>query len=637
MTAREILDRHAAEFQEATGLQIELGEDGGGRIFIVIRQVPFPPGLFGVDKSDVLFITDRQYPYSALDMFWTDRDSNRIPNSIVRNCSPQLVVDNGTPIIVISNNIDSTVVRGPVRIRDVRYAVLDRAVSLARLNNFDSSFNASLQVLFQGDTDIPPGGKFSRQVPGGAQPGQWVVARWDNFAPAIQGYDSSAARDWFEVKVPARGGGQQGWIQLPSMPAGPKNKNVKDGGCIAYKPDSTGEYVYGLKGNGRCEFYRYNIATNTWVAKESIPAIGRSGKKKPVKKGAAIAAYPIWKHTKNEEETCWVVCCTKGNATLDFWRYNPRLSGTPTYPWAQLADIPAGAKPVKEGAGMVRIPVNDTMRVFLLKGSGTQEFYRYTHITAAWATMAPAPLGASGKTWKNGSCIAYDSLNHTIYALKGSYNELHAYDVATNTWTAKASLPLVGSLGKKKKCKDGGGIAYLGGELYAQKGGGTREFWCYNPATDAWTQTEDMPVGGGKPVKGGGGLCAGTNSTYSLKGNNTLEFFSYTPAAFDQLQAASFKPQTEAQAQAPSSSFKLEVSPSPFTGATTIRYALPRAGNATLKLYDVAGQLVSTLANGYHNAGASSFALQASSLPAGIYILRLSSETTTLTQKLIIE
>jgi hypothetical protein len=72
MTAREILDRHAAEFQEATGLQIELCEDGGGRIFIVFRRVPFPPGLFGVDKSDVLFITDRQYPYSALDMFWTD-------------------------------------------------------------------------------------------------------------------------------------------------------------------------------------------------------------------------------------------------------------------------------------------------------------------------------------------------------------------------------------------------------------------------------------------------------------------------------------------------------------------------------------------------------------------------------------
>lgn len=72
MTAREILDRHAAEFQEATGLQIELGEDGAGRIFIVIRQVPFPLGLFGVDKSDVLFITDRQYPYSALDMFWTE-------------------------------------------------------------------------------------------------------------------------------------------------------------------------------------------------------------------------------------------------------------------------------------------------------------------------------------------------------------------------------------------------------------------------------------------------------------------------------------------------------------------------------------------------------------------------------------
>jgi len=72
MTAREILDRHAMEFQEATGLQVELVEDAGGRTFVLIRQVPLPPGLFGVEGSDVLFITDRQYPYSALDMFWTE-------------------------------------------------------------------------------------------------------------------------------------------------------------------------------------------------------------------------------------------------------------------------------------------------------------------------------------------------------------------------------------------------------------------------------------------------------------------------------------------------------------------------------------------------------------------------------------
>ena len=72
MTALEILERHAEEFRQATGLQVEIVENGGNRIFVVIRQVPLPPGLFAVERGDVLFITDKQYPYSALDMFWTD-------------------------------------------------------------------------------------------------------------------------------------------------------------------------------------------------------------------------------------------------------------------------------------------------------------------------------------------------------------------------------------------------------------------------------------------------------------------------------------------------------------------------------------------------------------------------------------
>lgn len=72
MTARETLERHAEEFLQAAGLAVEIVEEGGSRIFVVIAQVPLPPGLFNVEKSDVLFLTDKQYPLSALDMFWTE-------------------------------------------------------------------------------------------------------------------------------------------------------------------------------------------------------------------------------------------------------------------------------------------------------------------------------------------------------------------------------------------------------------------------------------------------------------------------------------------------------------------------------------------------------------------------------------
>ncbi len=72
MTAPEALRRHAEELRQVTNLTVEIIEGDGNRIYVVIRQVPLHPDLFTTDKSDALFIADRQYPCSALDMFWLE-------------------------------------------------------------------------------------------------------------------------------------------------------------------------------------------------------------------------------------------------------------------------------------------------------------------------------------------------------------------------------------------------------------------------------------------------------------------------------------------------------------------------------------------------------------------------------------
>lgn len=81
MAATSALDCHIDELHEATGLTIELLEEPG-RVGVVLRQVPLPVGLFRITTSDVLFLTDRQYPLSALDMFWTDLGVVRHDDSI---------------------------------------------------------------------------------------------------------------------------------------------------------------------------------------------------------------------------------------------------------------------------------------------------------------------------------------------------------------------------------------------------------------------------------------------------------------------------------------------------------------------------------------------------------------------------
>jgi N-acetylneuraminic acid mutarotase len=417
---------------------------------------------------------------------------------------------------------------------------------------------------------------------------------------------------------------ETGWVRKADLPLGPKSKKVKDGGCLAYSSDSSysSNSIYAFKGNNRCEFYKYNTQSNVWAAKESIPAVGATGKKKAVKKGGSLAQCVV-SHK---------LYATKGNNTTEFWEYDPGLDA---YPWTEKAPVPTGSKNVKEGTGAVSVQLGDTNYIYLLKGSGTQEFYRYNTSTNTWETRENVPLGASNKTWKNGSCLAYDGAN-TIYALKGSYNEFFSYSCSTNAWTSLASLPLIGAGGKKKKVKDGAGLAYHAGDVYAQKGGNTFEFWTYAVDSHKWVQYPDVPLGTGKKVKGGGALCASEDALYEFKGNNTLDFFKYGFSAVSS-QFAAYSPNEMSNSSSRTPQSTLRIAPNPFSTATAISYSLPRAGDVSLKLYDVTGQLIRVLASGYHNAGASSFVIPRSLLSSGIYVLKLVTENSSFTEKIIIE
>lgn len=63
--------------------------------------------------------------------------------------------------------------------------------------------------------------------------------------------------------------------------------------------------------------------------------------------------------------------------------------------------------------------------------------------------------------------------------------------------------------------------------------------------------------------------------------------------------------------------------PNPFNPTTTISYELPEAQNITLQIFDITGQLVETLYNGYKEAGHWDVTWNASDQSSGIYIYRL--------------
>ena len=75
--------------------------------------------------------------------------------------------------------------------------------------------------------------------------------------------------------------------------------------------------------------------------------------------------------------------------------------------------------------------------------------------------------------------------------------------------------------------------------------------------------------------------------------------------------------------------------PNPFNSSTTISYSLPKAGWTTLEVVDINGRLVQRLSDGWKEAGSYREVWEGGDCASGVYKVRLSSPTATITQSLI--
>ena len=177
------------------------------------------------------------------------------------------------------------------------------------------------------------------------------------------------------------------------------------------------------------------------------------------------------------------------------------------------------------------------------------------------------------------------------------------------------------------------------GLIYALKGNNTNEFWTYSINEDTWLI--EQPISEGvlrKRVKAGGSLCCNTSSgrLYGFKGGNTNEFWMYVPG----MGPVAGKQNSQAGAMAnssklSSSQFTFNISPNPISRTATVKYTLVEPGNVTLKLFDISGQLVQTIAR-HINSKQGNAVLNCDKLPAGIYVLRLETARGNLTKKIIV-
>ncbi|MEO0075448.1 MAG: T9SS type A sorting domain-containing protein, partial [candidate division WOR-3 bacterium] len=432
-----------------------------------------------------------------------------------------------------------------------------------------------------------------------------------------------------------------GWALKESIPH-PQDlkagKYVKDGACMAVEDGK----IYAFPGNKSWQFFKYTKGTpGYWTVLESIPYGPKSSdptklNKKKVGKGAAMCA---------EGDKIYAV---KGNGTTEFWVYYIKAEAPyPADTWIQLASVPID-KGLKNGTSMLHWGRAQVHKIYLLAGGrkvGEPNFFVYDIATGSWDTLPNAPTTPDNKPFKDGSCIVL--ADKKIWALKGGgkNNYLYMYDSIPQTWYLIESVPPIhSSIGKKKKVKVGASMTECDDLIYLIKGGGSGEFWAFNPEDSSWAEKETIPMlnNSTKSVpKAGACLTTLDDKVWLLKGNNSAEFWCYTPAPKDKsdmnipisdVSVTLSSPQNEII-----SSIRplLSITPNPFTKITTISYVVPKAGRVSLKLYNATGSLIKTIIEEYHSAGVHTCNL--SNIASGVYFVRYTTEISNQEIKLVVK
>jgi hypothetical protein len=76
--------------------------------------------------------------------------------------------------------------------------------------------------------------------------------------------------------------------------------------------------------------------------------------------------------------------------------------------------------------------------------------------------------------------------------------------------------------------------------------------------------------------------------------------------------------------------------PNPFNPETIIRYSLPVNGYVAVSVYDILGREVATLVDGFGTAGTHEVRWDASEVPGGVYVCRLTAGGVSMTRKLLV-
>jgi len=436
---------------------------------------------------------------------------------------------------------------------------------------------------------------------------------------------------------------EMGWAPKESLQFGLKppdfvkfnKKYPGKGAALCYDGNNT---IYATRGNGTWEFWAYTISDSTWTAKAFVPSTQKL-------KGGTSIAYKGGK-------VYLLAGAQKKDNYNNFFVYNPPEDTVGDSPWTALAGAPiippatGKAKPFKDGSAISII--GNT--IYAIKGGDKYNFfYAYDIDSNEWTEMESIPRIHPQLLKKNkvGDGGAMTNDGSELYIIKGKgKNDFWKYTPgAKGVWTPLEMTPF-GPLNKNPKT--GAALTYSDGSIWLLKGNKTNEFWQYGPSGAAG------PKGVG--VKIDEIIVDSTYATTTELGEgsyswsvrskddagNWSEFSEEWTFEIDVTPKNVNPPTvipTVVEKTFTTPNFNIDITPNPFTKLTTIRYIVPISGKVSVKLYNATGRLIETLVNEYQNAG--SYTLEIGNwkleIPRGIYFLKYESTANKAKMKLIVQ
>jgi hypothetical protein len=240
---------------------------------------------------------------------------------------------------------------------------------------------------------------------------------------------------------------------------------------------------------------------------------------------------------------------------------------------------------------------------------GTNKIYRVNIATRAWSIFVVSTGGAVGSQQPNG--ILYDASNNRCVIVSwGSSAPIKAMDVTTGAISTILTSTLTSCDGITQD---------PAGNYYISSWGGNK----ITRYTSTFTSPTTVVTGLTSPAEIFYNVLTdtlGVTNTGSL--NNTQYYYFGTAIGINEIA---------------NSNFNLTVSPNPAEERTEINYELIADGKLSIQLFNIEGQLVKTIADENQTKGKHTVLFDKTGIASGNYLLKLNSNNSIETKKVIIK